>query len=448
LKARLDHIHQRVKNLSAHGGVRKYFFNTGWMFAEKALRLVAGLFIGAYVARYLGASQYGLFNYALSIVSVFSVLGSVGLDSIVVRELVSTPANRDTILGTAYAMKVIGALVSLALLTIITFIIEPEAQTRHIIFIVATLILCDGSIVIDLFFQSKVQSRFVVISQMCALSAVSIFRIILVYNNASLASFAWTNTLDQFVLSLCLLIFYHKLAPGVSAWKVDWKYASALFKQSWPLIFSALSIIIYMRIDQMMIKWMLGDEANGHYGVAVRLSELFNFIPIAICNSVFPAILNAKTMGVEMYNRRLQWLFDLMTTLSIAIALCMTVVGPYAVELLYGEEFSAAAGVLLIYVWSGVFVFLGAASSKWVVSEGLQVFRMWNLIISCTMNIVLNLILIKSIGLHGAAWSTLISYAFASYFGFAFLKKTRPLFWRLTSAFNFFRIIGSLVGKR
>jgi O-antigen/teichoic acid export membrane protein len=181
--------------------------------------------------------------------------------------------------------------------------------------------------------------------------------------------------------------------------------------------------------------------------VAVRLSELFNFIPIAICNSVFPAILNAQATDIGMYNRRLQWLFDLMTTLSIGIALCMTVVAPYVIDILYGEAFSAANGVLLIYVWSGVFVFLGAASSKWVVSEGLQVFRMWNLIISCAMNVVLNLILIKSIGLHGAAWSTLISYSFASYFGFAFLKKTRPLFWRLTNAFNFFRIIKSLVGK-
>jgi O-antigen/teichoic acid export membrane protein len=418
------------------------------MFAEKVLRLIAGLFIGAYIARYLGPSQFGLLNYALSIVSVFSVIGSAGLDTIVVRELVKTPEKRDTILGTAYLIKSMSALISILLLLIITFSLEADAYTRRIIFTVATLILFDGAIVFDLFFQSKVQSRFVVLSQICALIAVSIFRIVLVVNHASLESFAWTNTLDQFVLSVFLFFFYHRIAPGVGSWKIDWRYASGLFKQSWPLIFSALSIIIYMRIDQIMIKWMLGDEANGHYGVAVRLSELFNFIPLAICNSVFPAIINAKAVSIEMYNRRLQWLFDLMTTLSVAIALCMTVAAPYIIDLLYGKEFSDASGVLLIYVWSGVFVFLGAASGKWVVNEGLQVFRMANLIISCIMNIVLNLILIKSIGLHGAAWSTLISYAFASYFGFAFLKKTRPLFWQLTKTFNFFRVVRSLVGKR
>lgn len=417
------------------------------MFAEKALRLVAGLFIGAYVARYLGPAQFGLFNYALSIVSVFSVMGSGGLDTLVVRELVRMPERRDVILGTAYMIKAICALISILLLVVFVFIAEEDPYTRKIIFLVATLILCDGSIVIDLFFQAKVQSRYTVISQMCALVVVSIFRLILIFNSASLESFAWTNTIDQFVLSICLLIFYHRIAPGISRWKVDWKYARELFKQSWPLIFSALSIIIYMRIDQMMIKWMLGDEANGHYGVAVRLSELFNFIPMAICNSVFPAIINAKSVSTEMYNRRLQWLFDLMTTLSITIAIGMSFVAPYVIDKLYGEEFRETSGILLIYVWSGVFVFLGSASGKWVVSEDLQVFRMVNLIVSCVINIVLNIILIKAIGLHGAAWSTLISYAFASYFGFAFLKKTRPLFWRLTKAFNFFRILKSALGK-
>lgn len=445
--ASVEDIRKRFSDLAAHEGVRKYFFNTGWMFAEKALRLIAGLFIGAYVARYLGPSRFGLFNYAVSIVSVFSVMGSGGLDTIVVRELVRTPDKRDTILGTAYAMKLIGALTSIALLVLITFIIEDDAYTRQIIFIVVTLLLFDGSIVIDLFFQSKVQSRYTVIAQMCALVAVSIFRVVLVLNQASLESFAWTNTLDQFVLSVVLLIFYHKVAPGIGSWKIDWQYAKELLRQSWPLVFSALSIIIYMRIDQIMIKWMLGDEANGHYGVAVRLSELFNFIPIAICNSVFPAIINAKSVSLDMYNRRLQWLFDLMTWLSVCIAIGMTFVAPYVIDLLYGKEFSAASGVLLVYVWSGVFVFLGAATSKWVISEDLQVFRMVNLIISCVMNIVLNLILIKAVGLHGAAWSTLISYAFASYFGFAFLKRTRPLFWRLTNSFNLLRILKSVLGK-
>jgi hypothetical protein len=106
--ALVDDIKKRFTDLAAHEGVRRYFFNTGWMFAEKALRLIAGLFIGAYVARYLGPSKFGLFNYALSIVSVFSVMGSVGLDSIVVRELVRTPNNRDTNLGTAFVLKFLG----------------------------------------------------------------------------------------------------------------------------------------------------------------------------------------------------------------------------------------------------------------------------------------------------------------------------------------------------
>lgn len=202
------------------------------------------------------------------------------------------------------------------------------------------------------------------------------------------------------------------------------------------MIFSALAVTVYMKIDQVMIKWMIGDDATGNYGVAVRLSELWNFIPIAICGSLFPAILNAKAVSEAQYLRRLQKLVDLMVMLAIMIAVPMTFLSDFVVQLLFGDAYTSAGTVLSIYIWSSVFTFLGVANGKWIISENLQVYRMVSYIVAAIMNIVLNYILIRAIGIYGPAISTLISYSFAVYFSLLFSRKTRPMFVSGTKAFD------------
>ena len=85
----------------------KYFKNTSWLFGEKILRMVVGLFVGVWVARYLGPEQFGLFSYAQSFVGLFTAIAGLGLDSIIVRELVKDESKRDALLGTAFRLKLI-----------------------------------------------------------------------------------------------------------------------------------------------------------------------------------------------------------------------------------------------------------------------------------------------------------------------------------------------------
>jgi PST family polysaccharide transporter len=200
-----------------------------------------------------------------------------------------------------------------------------------------------------------------------------------------------------------------------------------------------------MKIDQVMIKWLISDEANGMYGVAVRLSEMWNFIPVAICASFFPAILNAKLKDETLYKERLQKLYDLMVSISVVVAIAMTVLSPFIVRTLFGEQYSDSADILTLYLWSGVFVFLGVANGKWIIAENLQVFRMNSLVAAGILNIILNFIFIRWFGLRGAAISTIISYAFASYFSLLLTRRTRPAFIACTRSFNPFRIIQHLL---
>jgi O-antigen/teichoic acid export membrane protein len=443
--SKIGRIKSRIELTANNEGFRRYFFNTGWMFAEKALRLVAGLFIGAYVARYLAPAQYGLLNYVISLVSLLSVFATFGLESIVIRELVKDERKRDVLLGTAFMLRLIGALTVFVLLIVINESTGSDPTTKKLVYIIGCGTLVEIFGVIDYFFQSKVMAKYVVWSQMIALSGVSVFRIMLVINEADITWFAWTTSLDFLILSIGLIYFYTKNSLSLFSWRFERATASLLLRNSWPLIFSSLAVTIYMKIDQVMIKWMLGDVATGNYGVAVRLGEMWSFIPLAICGSVFPAILNAKAISEELYLRRLQRLYDLMILISVSIALPMTFLSDFIVNLLFGSAYNQAGPILSLYVWASVFIFLGVANGKWIISENLQVFRMVSLGIAALINVVLNYFLIRKIGLYGAAISTLISYAFASYFSLAFTKRTRPMFISCSRSLNVFALFNRLI---
>lgn len=426
--------------LKSHEGFRRYFLNTGWMFSEKILRLVAGLFVGAYVARYLGPAQYGLLNYVISLVSLFSVVATLGLDNIIVRELVNDDSRLDRILSTGLTLRLVASSVVFAVLVGFVIATDTDPGTLTLALIIGAGMFFESFGIIDYFFQSRVWSKYAVWSQMISMIVVSVIRVVLVIQKAPLVWFAVSYSLDLFVLAIGLVSFYVKSQRNFFGFQFDASIGRGLIRDGWPLILSSLAVTVYMKISQVMIQWMLGSEASGNYGVAVRLCEAWNFIPIAICASVFPAILNAKQASEELYKSRLQRLYDLMVIISVGIAIPMTFLSGFIVRILFGEAYTDSAGIIVLYIWSSVFVFLGVANGKWIISENMQVFRMTMLCIAGAINIVGNYVLIHRIGIKGAAVSSLISYAFAGYFCFLFTKKTRPVFVAMSRSFNPLRL--------
>ena len=445
---------QKLKVLKSHQGFMKYFKNTSWLFGERVLRMVVGLFVGIWVARYLGPEQFGIFSYAQSFVGLFTVIATLGLDGIVVRELVKDENRKDELIGTAFWLKLFGALVVLIVLAVAVYFTSNDSYTNSLVFIVASATIFQSFNVVDMYFQSKVLSKYIVYANVISLFISSIVKIALILNEAPLIAFAWVILFDSFILASGFIYFYlknrrHSEQPNrysvfdtesSFAWKFNKSTAFSLLKDSWPLILSGIVISIYMKIDQVMIKEMMNAEAVGQYAAAVRLSEAWYFIPMVIASSLFPAIINAKKQSEELYYARLQKLYSLMVWLAIAIALPMTFLSDWVVHFLYGEQYNQAGSVLMIHIWAGVFVFLGVASGKWLLSENLQIFSTVNTSIGAIVNIWLNYILIPKIGVSGAAWATLISYFVAAYLCLLFFKKTRINFANLSKSLFFIRI--------
>lgn len=417
-----------IRKLFSHNGFLRYFANTSWLLGEKILRIVVGLFVGVWVARYLGPEQFGLFSYTQSYVGLFSIIATFGLDGIIVRELVKDDSRSDLLMGTAFTLKFIGAFVVLLILSVAVNFTSNVAYTNFLIFIIASATIFQSFNVIDLYFQSKVLSRYVAFANSITLFISSLLKIVFILNDAPLMAFVWVVLLDSTVISIGYIYFYRKTGKYILKWKFKLKLALSLLKESWPLLLSGMVISVYMKIDQVMIKEMLGVEAVGQYAAAVRLSEAWYFIPMVIASSLFPAILNAKKNNEKLYYARLQKLYDLMVWLAIAIALPMTFFSDWVVHLLYGEDYQLASSVLVIHIWTGIFVFLGVASANWFMAENLIMLSFWRTFYGMLVNIALNIFLIPIYGLEGAAIASLFSQMMAAFLFDIFNKKTRVVF--------------------
>jgi len=405
-------------------GFKRYFANTSWRLIGNVVRGVIMLVIGVYVVRYLGPNRFGLLSYATSFVALFSAVSTLGLDSIVIRELVKDEAGRNELLGTAFFLKLTGSFFLLAVLYVAIHFTSDDSFTNLLIFIIALSVVFQSFNVIDFYLQAKVLSKYVVYAKTVSLVIWAIVTLFLILVHASLLYFALVSLIESIVLAMGLVIVYFKQKLDIFHWRASIRQALALLKDSWPLMLSGVCILIYMRIDQVMIKQMLGTGAVGQYAAAVKLSEAWNFIPMIICSSLFPSILNAKTQSEEVYRSRLQKLYALMGWMAIAIALPMTFLSGWLVNLLYGGQYNQAASVLIIQTWTGIFTFLGVASSSWLVAENYTKISFFRTFTGMIVNVMLNIILIPRYGINGAAFATLISYAMAV-FSIVFIKHTR-----------------------
>lgn len=430
----------RLKTLAQtarmHAGFRRYAANTSWMFAEQTLRMVSGLLVGIWVARYLGPEQFGLFSYALAYAALFGSLAKLGLDSIVVRELVRNPDKRDVYLGTAFWLKIIGAGLMLCAIALSMQFTSSDDTTKLYILIIAFGSVFQASEVVDFYFQSRVLSKLVSLCKLVQLFLSSLFKLYFIYIDAGLFWFVAVSFFDQVTLAAALFFAYRyqKIDSYLSSFELE--IAKNFLRDSWPLILSALVVMIYMRIDQIMIKEMLGIKEVGVYSAAVRLTEIWYFLPTIITGSLFPAIINAKNINEKNYYHRLQQLYTLMVWSALSIIIVVSLFGEWIIETLYGVAYKDAVGVLAINVWAAIFVFYGSAWSKWMLVEGGMKMSAFFQVNAMFFNVILNLFLIPKYGIYGAALSTLFSSAIGHTLLPLFIKSQRVALKMLVISFN------------
>jgi O-antigen/teichoic acid export membrane protein len=393
----------------------KYFKNTGMLFIGRVGSLLIKMIVSISVANYLGRSNNGIINGGIVYIYFFSAVATLGLDQFIVKELHQFPQNRDQILGTSFAMKVFAGLCCIPLIYLAYLIYPAKGTPYSYVFIFSIIGIIQAFNVIDAYFQSEVQSKYIMQVQITGNLVSAIIKLLLIFTKQALIYFVYAYTFDFLLLSAGYYFTYQRKQRSIFKWSFNLKLANKLLVYSWPLIISGIMVSLYMKIDQIMLQNMSGVKEAGAYATVASLSEAWNFIPAVIVTSLFPAILNAKRDDINRYRKRIQHLYDLMVYLSVPTALIITFAAPLIYKL-YKPEYAYAAPVLSVHIWSGVFVFLGAASSQYLIAENFNKLTFVRTGFGAIVNIVLNLILIPKMGMMGSAIATLAAYASATFF--------------------------------
>jgi len=411
--------------------------NSGWLFADKILRMGLGLFVGLWVARYLGVEQFGLWNYSIAFASLFSAFSTLGLDAIVIRELVKHPERQNLLLGSAFLLKLVGGSVALLISMLAIYLLHGgEAETIWLVALAAAGFLFQSVNVVDFYFQSKLKSKFTVYANNAAFLMMALVKILLIINTAPLIVFAWIGLLEVLLTSGFLIVAYKADNHSVSEWQYHRCVIFDLLSESWPLLLAALAVTLYMKVDMVMLKEMSDDRNVGIYAAATRFSEVWYFLPMIIVSSIAPTIIRYHATNSDLYLSNLRKLYFFMVWLAIGLSLPLSFFSDEIVRLFLGSQFAESGPILAIHLWASLAVFLGVASSQYLIVEQLQKISFYRTLIGLVCNILLNLMFIPSMGAMGAAVATVISY-FVATFSLVFFKATRNhAFYLLQSPFT------------
>jgi O-antigen/teichoic acid export membrane protein len=300
--------------------------------------------------------------------------------------------------------------------------------------ILATGTIIQSFIAIEFWFESQMQWKFSAFAKTSAFLLLSIVKIGLILVGAPLIAFAWAALAETVLAAIGLVLVYRRRGYSIRAWRFSKTMTQSLLHDSWPLIFSTLLTLIYLRVDQVMIGNMIGSEELGNYSVAVRISEVWNFIPMVICSSIFPAVVRAEAVSEDLYYAHLQRLYGLMAFLAYVVALPVSFFADEIVQLLFASAYSKATPLLAILIWAGLFTSLGTARNVFIISQNRTRVNLVSIVLGAAFNVLLNFLLIPRHGAMGAVIATLFSYWFAVHgtcFLFPSLRKTG---WMLTKA--------------
>jgi polysaccharide transporter, PST family len=420
----------------SRSSVRQVLGNIGWLGADRVLRMLGGIIVGTAVARYLGPGQFGVLNYALAIYGLFNLFSNLGLDSLVVRDIALQPESESYLLGTSFYLKAGSSVLTTIAAVLATWLFHRNDSTLVIIVgLLSFASISQGFDVVEYFFQAKTRSQYSVIPRAIVFFAASIARVIAIFLQSSLLAFAWIAALEILFSEFGLAIVYFRYhRPGLR-WQFHRSRARSLLSESWPLLLATLLVMIYMRTDQIMLGALAGPVAVGHYSAAVKLSEIWYALPAIICSSVMPRLAPLLCSAPDLYYKRLQRLYDLMVCLSLVVAIGTFFAGPLAVRLLYGASYAPASSVLVIHIWTGLFVYVGCVSGQQLVQESLTRIELQRAGLGAIVNVALNYLLIPKYGVIGSAYATLLAQATASYFADAFDSRTHRMFKMKTRAY-------------
>lgn len=391
----------------------KVIENASWIIGIKVVQALLSFVIGMITARYLGPSNYGLVNYAASVVAFVAPIMKLGMPDIIVNELVGKKNPEGEILGTAASLSLVSSVFCIIVVYSFAFVANRNDSEAVLICVLYSLLLVfQAGEIITYWFQAHLKAKYSALASFCVYVCSAAYKIFLLISGKSVRWFALSGTIEYFLLLCFLFAAYKKL--GGPSFSFSFKIAKSMFAKSKYYIVSSMMVTVFAYTDKIMLKHMMGDTEVGFYSAAIVCSDILSFVFAAIIDSFRPVILGVKEQSEEQFKINIMRLYCIITYLSLAQSIGMTIFAGFIVRIIYGTSYIPAVSALRITVWYSTFSYYGSVRNIWILAEKKQKY-LWIINLSgAVLNVVLNALLIPVWGINGAAVASLFTQFFAN----------------------------------
>ena len=388
--------------------------NAAWIIGCKILQSVLTLVVTMLSARYLGPSNYGLINYAASIVTFMVPVMQLGFRSTLVQEFVDAPHREGEILGTAITLNITASIACIAgVISFAAIANRGEPETILVCALYSVSLFFQAMEMIQYWFQAKLLSQYTSLTMLASYVLVSAYKIWLLVTGKNVYWFAVSHAIDFAIISAVLFVVYRRV--GGLGLRFSWQLGLKMLDKSKYYILSGLMVTVFQQTDRIMLKLMDGNETTGYYSAAVSCAGLASFVYNAVIDSARPVILEGRKHSMEKFRQGITRLYCVVFYLAIAQCLVSVIFGELLIRIIYGMDYLPAVNVLRVGVWFITFSYMGTVRNIWILAEGKQHLLLVINLSGAVANVAMNLVLIPLMGAAGAALASVFTQFFANF---------------------------------
>lgn len=426
----------------------KFTKNAGWLIGGRIYQMFTNLLVSLLMARYLGPSNYGLINYAASWTALFTSICTLGINSLLVNELLKDESREGTILGSTIALRLISCTLSAVTIVALAWAMNPEEPIAvQVVALYSGALIFQAFDTINYWYQAHMRSRVSAVVAMIGYTAVTVYKIVLLVTGSSVRWFAAAHMVEYAVVACLSLVCYHAHAGGERL-RFSLKAGMDLLGRSYHFILSGMMVAFYGQMDKIMLKSMLDDAAVGYYSAALSVCSVWPFVIAAVIDAAKPLILTEFSRNYEKYERYLTVLYGVIIYVSLTMAVLISAFSGPIIRLLYGPSYMAARSALCIVTWYTAFSYLGVARSIWLVPHNKIKYEKYIAACGAAANLCMNLLFIPRWGVNGAAAATLLTQIITNFLVGFFIPEIRRNNLLVLRGFTFWKQLKAPGGAR
>ena len=418
-----------MTSLSVRKEIRRNLPNTSWFVVGRLIKLGLSFAVGIFVARHLGPQAFGRYNFTISYVMLFAIVSSLGLNHLMLRKFSESPEKRGVYLGTCTTLKLLTAFGLYAALAVISHVVDLNRADRILVYVYGSSLLFLGLDMVTVYLESIRCSRLFIQAELMQALLFTVLKIWCVSTGKPVLWFVVIQATEWLTIAAMVYPMVWKNDREVL---LDWSFnpstAKELLSESYPFILASAAVVLYQRIDQVMLYKMSSAKEVGYYAAATRFTVFLGVLPVLLSRSLTPSLLDAKKQSLVSFYRRFLFLDSMIIWGTFASITGVVLLSEPLVNTLYGKTYSDSASILRILAGKSLFMAMGASSGQYILIRGLQKFGPVRQGTGCIVNILMNAFMIPRWGAIGAAWASLASSMLALFLIHAFLTPLRPLF--------------------